>query len=209
MAWTREKRREAGKGFDRERAKSHSPLMPTVDVIGGPNGAGKTSLAYQLLPAALCRRFVNADEIAAGLSPFVVDAARVRAGRLMLRQIRELAAGREDFAFESTLSSRILVRFLRDLRRDGYRIHLTYLYLHSANLALQRVHSRVRCGGHGIPERDVERRYRRSMKNLGKDYLPLADQWRVYDNSAGALRVIARGDRCETVISDQTTWQRM
>lgn len=183
--------------------------MPTVHVIGGPNGAGKTSLAYQLLPAALCRQFVNADEIAAGLSPFVVDAARVRAGRLMLRQIRALAAGREDFAFESTLSSRILVRFVRDLRRDGYRIHLSYLYLHSANLALQRVRNRVRCGGHGIPARDVERRYRRSLENLKNDYLPLADWWRVYDNSSDNPRVIARGGHRETVISDRTTWQRM
>jgi len=191
--------------------------MPTVHVIGGPNGAGKSSLAEQVLPAALRRRFVNADTIAAGLSPLEAGAARMRAGRLMLRQIRALAAGREDFAFESTLSSRMFIKFLRELKRDGYQIHITYIYLHSVALAQRRVRGRVHCGGHDIPARDIERRYRRSLDNFQNAYRPLADLWRVYDNSAGILRLIARGDSAGAVISDisdfdikdRATWQPM
>lgn len=214
--------------------------MPTVHVIGGPNGAGKSSLANQVLPAALRARFVNADSIAAGLSPLpspstpstpsspsspsspspspsspsppstvAAAAARMQAGRLMLKQIRALASAAEDFAFESTLSSRLFIKFLRGLSRDGYQIHITYIYLHSVQLARRRVQGRVHCGGHDIPPRDIERRYRRSLRNFKNAYLPLADQWRVYDNSAGILRVIARADSAGLVISDQATWQQM
>jgi len=133
----------------------------------------------------------------------------MQAGRLMLKQIRQLASAAEDFAFESTLSSRLFIKFLRGLSRDGYQIHITYIYLHSVQLARRRVQGRVHCGGHDIPARDIERRYRRSLHNFKNAYLPLADQWRVYDNSAGILRVIARADSAGLVISDQATWQQM
>ena len=181
--------------------------MPLVYVIGGPNGAGKTTLGYRLLPGALCRQFVNADEIAAGLSPFDYDAARLQAGRLMLRRMQGLAEAGEPFAFESTLSSRSLRNFLCDLRSKGYQIHLIYIYLRSAAMAVERVRGRVRCGGHDVPLRDIERRYRRSLVNLKNDYLPLAERWTVYDNSTDNLRVVARGDRAETSILDKALWQ--
>jgi len=181
--------------------------MPTVHVIGGPNGAGKSSLAARLLPAAL-RRFVNADEIAAGLAPAEGAAVRMQAGRLMLRQIRAHAEAGECFAFESTLASRVFIKFLRELKRDGYQIHLTYIHLSTAALARRRVQGRVRCGGHDIPRADVERRYRRSLDNFRAAYRPLADQWRVYDNSA-YLRLIARGDSSRITVIDPSTWSRI
>ncbi len=183
--------------------------MPVVYVIGGPNGAGKTTLAYRLLPESLCHQFVNADEIAAGLSPFAYDATRLQAGRVMLRRIRELAGKGEDFAFESTLSSRSLINFLRGLWGKGYRIHLIYIYLWSVEIAVERVRNRVRCGGHDIPVRDIERRYRRSLVNLKNDYLPLAEQWRVYDNSTDNLIVVARGERAETVVENEQQWRKI
>ena len=183
--------------------------MPVVYVIGGPNGAGKTTLAYRLLPESLCHQFVNADEIAAGLSPFAYEATRLQAGRSMLRRIRELADKGEDFAFESTLSSRSLINFLQGLRDKGYRVHLIYIYLWSVEMALERVRNRVRCGGHDIPVRDIERRYRRSLANLKNDYLPLADQWAVYDNSINNLRVVATHDYAGTTIVDKVQWQKI
>jgi len=184
--------------------------MPTVHVIGGPNGAGKSSLAQQLLPAALLRRFVNADDIAAGLasSRAGAAAARVRAGRLMLRQIRAHAAAGERFAFETTLASRMFIKFLRELKRDGYQIHLTYIYLNSAALAQRRVQGRVSCGGHDIPRADIERRYRRSVANFRAAYRALADQWRVYDNSA-VLRLVARAAGAGITVIDNNTWQQI
>jgi len=183
--------------------------MPVVCVIGGPNGAGKTTLAYQLLPESLCRQFVNADEIAAGLSPFAHETVRVQAGRLMLRRMRELACRGEDFAFESTLSSRSPVKFLRGLRGKNYRIHLIYIYLHSVNLALARVRNRVRCGGHDIPVADIKRRYHRSLANLKNDYLPLAGRWTVYDNSTDNLRVVAHGGQAAPAVEDETQWRQI
>jgi len=182
--------------------------MPTVHVIGGPNGAGKSSLAARLLPAALLRRFVNADEIAAGLAPARAAGARIPAGRLMLRQIRAHAAAGECFAFESTLASRVFIKFLRELKRDGYQIHLTYIHLSTVALARRRVQGRVSCGGHDIPRADLERRYRRSLDNFRAAYRPLADQWRAYDNSA-YLRPIARGDSSRITVIDPSTWSRI
>lgn len=133
--------------------------MPTVIVMGGPNGAGKTTIATRLLPALGIRHFVNADDIARGLSAFAPESVAVEAGRLMLRRIDELAKRRESFAFESTLAARSFAVLLRRLKADGYTVRLIYVWLQRPEIAISRVAERVRRGGHQIPEETIIRRY--------------------------------------------------
>jgi predicted ABC-type ATPase len=157
------------------------PESSTVVVIGGPNGAGKSTAAPFLLKGALgVLEFVNADQIALGLSAFAPETVAFQAGRIMLRRLQALALSGASFAFESTLSSRSFARFLVDCRRRGYRVILFYLTLPSADLALQRVALRVGQGGHGVPPDDVRRRFGRSLHNLFELYLPLADRCRYW-----------------------------
>ena len=160
---------------------------PHVIVVAGPNGAGKSTTAPALLKDSLeVAEFVNADTIAAGLSAFRPASVAVAAGQIMLARMRELAARRENFAFETTLASRSLVRWLAQLQRDGYDVHLLFLWLRSSELAVNRVMERVRQGGHDIPPEVVRRRYRAGLANLFKLYIPLADGWQVFDNSGPA-----------------------
>lgn len=136
--------------------------MPTLYVIGGPNGAGKTTAALELLPNFLdCKEYVNADAIAAGLSPFNVEGVAVQAGRLLLERINQLAEDGVDFAFESTLSAKIFAGFIEKCKTKGYKIVLIYVWLESADLAIERVAKRVKNGGHHIPNDVVLRRYKR------------------------------------------------
>src|SRR3954447_16330203 len=126
--------------------------QPTVYVIAGPNGAGKTTFATEFLPAFVqCREFVNADLIAAGLSPFAPETQAIRAGRLLLTRIKELSAPRQDFGFETTLAGRSYVKALKAMRADGYRLELFFLWLPSADLAVARVENRAIQGGHSVP----------------------------------------------------------
>jgi predicted ABC-type ATPase len=158
--------------------------MPNLYVIGGPNGAGKTTIARTLLPEFLgCYEFVNADLIAAGLSPFRPEGVAIRAGRLMLERMSSLAESGVDFAFESTLASRSFVPFLKNCKARGYEIHLLYVWLDSPERAIERVANRVLEGGHFVPDETVKRRYETGRKNFVQLYLPLADSWRVFDNS--------------------------
>lgn len=167
---------------------------PTVFVIGGPNGAGKTSAAQTLLPQGLgIVEFLNADAIAAGLSPFRPFRVEAVAGRLMLQRFEELAAERTTFAFEATLSGRGFAARLVELRRLGYRVHMVYLWLRNADLAVQRVRQRVAAGGHDVPEFVVRRRFHRSAANFMNIYRPLAEFWLVCDNSMQELRRVADG----------------
>ena len=153
-------------------------------MIAGPNGAGKTTFARQFLPReAGVVRFVNADLIASGLSPVRPDLAAVAAGKLLLREINRLAAARETFAFETTMSGLTYAPFLRRLKVAGYRIEIAFLRLDSADLAVRRVALRVRAGGHGVPEPDIRRRFARGWRNFLSIYKPLADTWAVWDNS--------------------------
>src|SRR5271168_3613615 len=132
---------------------------PTVYVIAGPNGAGKTTFASEFLPDFVkCREFLNADLIAAGLSPFAPEAQNVRAGRLLLERIRELAGERVDFGFETTLSGRTYVKRLTDMRASGFRVVLFFLWLPNVDMAVARVRKRVVEGGHGVPLEDIRRR---------------------------------------------------
>ncbi len=158
--------------------------VPRCIVIAGPNGAGKTTFAREFLPNyADVVHFVNADLIAGGLSPLRPESAAVAAGRLFLKELDRLAKARADFAFESTLSGTTYASSLKHWKADGYRIEIIYLKLRSPQIALRRIASRVRQGGHGIPKADVLRRFQRSWDNYKRIYQPIADTWMVYDNS--------------------------
>jgi predicted ABC-type ATPase len=169
--------------------------MPRIFVIGGPNGAGKTTVAGGLLPEILeCDEYVNADAIATALSPFESDRAAFKAGRVMLEVIHDLAARRKDFAFETTMASRTFAPFLRRCRARGYEINLLFLWLNSIALAERRVAKRVRGGGHGIPRKVIRRRYGAGIRNFLKLYVPLADNWFVYDNSGRHPGLVAQSE---------------
>jgi predicted ABC-type ATPase len=163
-----------------------------IVVLGGPNGAGKTTAAQVLVPQALeIREFVNADDIARGLSPFNPDRAAFAAGRLMIDRMRDLARSEQSFAFETTCSGRRHADFLRRRKLEGWRVTLLFLWLPSPQYALDRVARRVRQGGHGIPDRVVVRRYWVGLRNLLQYYLPLADVAAIYDNSDDRRILIA------------------
>ena len=184
--------------------------QPHVIVIGGPNGAGKSTIAPLVLRDYLAvPDFVNADQIAAGLSAFNPEGAAFEAGRIMLRRLDELAASDRSFAFESTLSSRTFSVFLKKLKAQGYRINLCYVWLDSIALAQERVALRVKMGGHNIPPDVIARRYARSIQNFRDLYLPIADRWRVYDNSNESnSRLIARGgEEINTDIYKEDAWK--
>lgn len=183
---------------------------PTVVVIAGPNGAGKSTAAPFLLKQALgIFEFVNADQIATGLSAYAPETVAFEAGRIMLKRLRELLAAKVSFAFESTLSSRSFAAFLGRCKAQGYRVEIFYVALPSAELAVERVALRVRFGGHNIPTEIVERRFLRSLKNLFELYIPLADQWVVLDNAGGALKPLARGTARSTRVTEREAWQKL
>jgi predicted ABC-type ATPase len=179
-----------------------------IVIIGGPNGAGKTTAAQLLVPRGLqISEFVNADEIARGLSPFNPERAALVAGRLMLERIRELIKNRQSFAFETTCAGRTHLAMLRRCKADGWRVTLVYLWLPSPQAALDRVARRVREGGHGIPNDVVVRRYWSGLANLQLLYLPLADVAVIYDNSDGHGTLIAeRLPKSSLVIHDANRW---
>jgi predicted ABC-type ATPase len=163
---------------------SNKIRQPTAYVIAGPNGAGKTTFATEFLPDFVkCREFLNADLIAAGLSPFAPETQNMRAGRLLLERIRELSKAREDFGFETTLAGRMHVKLLSDLPRRGYRIDLFFLWLPSADMAVRRVAERVSEGGHAVPEDVVRRRFVSGVRNLFQLYGPRVDSWWLYNAS--------------------------
>ncbi|HOY59695.1 MAG TPA: hypothetical protein PK640_16370 [Verrucomicrobiota bacterium] len=156
---------------------------PSIYVIAGCNGAGKTTFAMEFLPKEVkCLRFLNADEIARGLSPLKPSAGAVRAARLLLTEVDECLRCRETFALETTLSGKTYIRLFRRARELGYEIELHYLWLSSPAQAIARVRLRVRQGGHHVPAADIRRRFKRSLLHLLDDYLPLATRWAVWDS---------------------------
>lgn len=167
---------------------------PKVYIIAGPNGAGKTTFANRFLPDFVgCRHFVNADLIAAGLSPYAPELAAVEAGRLMLRRMDELARQKADFGFETTLAAKTLIKRLKILKRAGYKTHIVYLWIESPELSMTRVAERVRKGGHHVPDETVRRRYYAGLKNLFFVYMSLVDYWTIYDNSGTGFVRISHG----------------
>jgi predicted ABC-type ATPase len=185
--------------------------MKDVVVIGGPNGAGKTTAAFDLLPKWLeIREFINADEIARGLSPFDPEGSALIAGRIMLDRIHALIESQQSFAFETTCASRVHVRFLKTMRATGYRVILLFLWLPSEKTAIDRVARRVREGGHRIPTEVIKRRYVSGLRNMLHLYLPLADIALIYDNSDGNCHLIAERHRdMPLVVHDQRCWKRI
>jgi len=166
---------------------------PTLYIIAGPNGAGKTTFARRFLPVyAECREFVNADLIAQGLAPFSPEAAAFRAGRLMLEEIGKLGRQRRDFGFETTLSGKTYLPLLREMKDRGYSMHLFFLWIPRVELSLERVASRVRQGGHNVPEPVVRRRFNKGISNFFRHYRPLLDSWIIFDNSSETPRIIAQ-----------------
>lgn len=141
--------------------------MKKLYVIAGCNGAGKTTASYTILPEILnCDEFVNADEIAKGLSPFRPEKAGIQAGRLMLQRIKSLIENGQDFAFETTLATRSYKNLVSDAQADGYFVTLIFFYLNSQDLAVKRVETRVKEGGHDIPEKVIRRRYENGLNNF-------------------------------------------
>ena len=165
-------------------------------MIAGPNGAGKTTFAGEFLPnEADCPVFVNADLIAAGLSPFQSDQVAVHAARLMLRQIDEHARRGRSFAFETTLSGRLHARRIPRWREQGYRVKLFYLRLPTPEAAIARVAQRVSEGGHDVPESVIRRRFDAGWRNFEGIYRALVDAWALYDNSGDVPLLISQGGR--------------
>ncbi len=166
-----------------------------IVIIAGPNGAGKTTFAREYLPReADCPDFINVDLIAAGLSPFNPDRAALRAGRLMLQEIKRRVLAGESFAFETTLSGRNYARAIPRWRAVGYYVKLIFLSLPSADLAVGRVQARAAQGGHNVPEEIVRRRFDGGSRNFKRLYRKLVDRWVLYDNSGPKPRRIAAGD---------------
>ena len=168
--------------------------MANLYVISGCNGAGKTTASYSVLPDMLnCKEFVNADEIAKGLSPFQPDKVAIEAGRIMLTRIKDLIKHNVDFAFETTLASKSYAPFIREAQLKGYFVTLVFFWLYSPELAIERVKTRVNSGGHDIPENVINRRYWAGICNLSKLYVPISDYWLIIDNSEPPFQVIAEG----------------
>lgn len=181
--------------------------MKDVIVLGGPNGAGKTTAASRLLPWHLgIREFVNADEIARGISPFNPEGSAIAAGRLLVQRIRALARDGDNFAFETTCAGRGHVQLLRSCRERGYRVTLLFLWLPSPQMALARVARRVSEGGHGILDSVVVRRYWSGLRNMRQLYLALADIGLIYDNSDEGRMLIAETTRKHVTVHDPKRW---
>ena len=185
---------------------------PNLYIIAGPNGAGKTTASYTLLPEMLgCVNFVNADEIARGLSPFAPQMVDIQAARIMLQRIEELLEQKVDFAIETTLATRSYVQLIQRAQKTGYKVHLLFLCLESPEQAIQRVAQRVSNGGHGIPEADIRRRFKRGIDNLIHLYLPICNSVLVFNNIKTPAQLIARkkdmGDEIELV--DPNMWNQL
>jgi predicted ABC-type ATPase len=165
---------------------------PTIYLIAGCNGAGKTTFAKEFLPNIGVVRFLNADEIARGLSPLRPEVVAFKAGRLLLSELREQVARGETFALESTLSGRTYVSLFEKAKNQrGYQIELHFVWIPNPQEAIRRVRQRVKEGGHHVPAVDIRRRFSRSIEHLLNDYAPLADKWFLWDNSAPPAKLLA------------------
>ena len=184
---------------------------PHVLVIAGPNGAGKSTAARSFLRSPLSLlEFVNADVIAQGLSAFNPDAAAIQAGRIMLARLKQLAEERASFAFETTLASRSFARWIQELCGTGYVFDLFFFWIPSAELAIDRVATRVQQGGHHVPPHVVRRRYSRGISNFFRIYSRLATNWRFYDNSRPESRIVAgRMSGGEVQVFDLELWDSL
>jgi len=167
-------------------------LKKNLYIIAGCNGAGKTIASFTILPDILnCREFVNADEIARGLSPFQPEKVSFEAGRIMLNRIQELLFSKQDFAFETTLATKSFKNTIIKAKNNNFNVILLFFWLNKVELAIERVKIRVKEGGHHIPSDIIKRRYKRGIQNLFSIYLPIADEFMLFDNSSGEVELIA------------------
>jgi len=180
-------------------------------IISGCNGAGKTTASYTVLPEVLdCREFVNADEIARGLSPFNPESVSIEAGRLMLSRIEELLERDESFSIETTLATKSYINLVRRAQAKGYNVRLLFFWLRTPDLAVQRVAERVAKGGHNIPTDVIRRRYVAGISNLFRLFMREVDYWEIYDNSEYPAVQIATGGKNErTEIIIETTYNKI
>ncbi len=183
--------------------------MPRLYIISGCNGAGKTTASYSLLPEMLdCREFVNSDEFAKGLSPFDPSKASIQASRYMIMKIRYLLKQQKDFAVETTLATRTLLKTAKMAQAAGYTVTLLYFWLNSPEMAIERVRARVEAGGHNIPEETIRRRYHVGIYYFFNSYAPICERWILADNSQIPFRVIAEGSKNDVVnIKDEDTYK--
>ncbi len=182
--------------------------MPRCLIIAGPNGAGKTTFALEyLLGEAGITRFLNADMIASGLSPFAPEEKSVLAGRLFLDEIEAALKAREDFAFETTLSGRGYLKLIDQLRAEAWSVELHYIALPSAEFSKSRVAERVRHGGHNIPATDISRRFPRSLRNLLNDYRMRVDRCLCYMGGEGVARPVFRQSGGKCVVYDDALFE--
>jgi predicted ABC-type ATPase len=183
--------------------------MPNIYIIAGCNGAGKTTASFTVLPEMLdCDEFINADEIARGLSPLNPEKAAIEAGRLMLTKIEKLILNQKDFAFETTLSTKSYTKTIQRAKQQGYQITLVFFWLDSVDLAIERVKIRVFEGGHDIPISVIIRRYYSGLINLFNLYTPLCDYWMIFNNSGSPSELIAEGySNKDIVIKNMSTFE--
>ncbi len=190
------------------RQSKSNEMIPTIYVIAGPNGAGKTTFATQYLPKfAHCRNFLNADLIAAGLSPFAPELESARAGRTLLTRFRELREAKQTFAVETTLAGKSYARLFLQMKGQGYRVVLFFLWLPEVEMAIARVANRVRQGGHSIPEEDIRRRYPAGLENFAQLYQSIADEWWLIAGGHGPPIEVARKADGRVQAGDQARHQ--
>ncbi len=185
--------------------------MPNLYIIAGCNGAGKTTASFTVLPELLgCKEFVNADEIARGLSPFQPEKVAIEAGRIMLSRIDDLLKLKQDFAFETTLASKGYVRTIERAKANGYFVTLVFFWLEKVELAMERVKARVAAGGHHIPDEVIRRRYKAGVKNFLLLYKQVCDYWMVIDNSKNPMAMVTNGYPKESkeIIFERETWEQ-
>ncbi len=185
-------------------------MKPTIYIISGCNGAGKTTASFTILPEILgVHEFVNADEIAKGLSPFQPEKVNFEAGRIMLSRLDELIAQKADFAFETTLATRSYLGRIKKARKQGYRVVMVYFWLSSVALAQARVALRVTEGGHNISPPVIKRRYERGLHNLFHLYMDAVSEWLVVDNSEERHVLLASQVRgSKPYISEWQKWRK-
>ena len=175
--------------------------LPKLYIIAGCNGAGKTTASFTILPEVLgCKEFINADEIAKGLSPFQPENVAMQAGRIMLARMDELLQKGETFAFETTLATKSYKKKIELAQANGYEVTLLFFWLDSPNIAKKRVAQRVAEGGHNIPLETIERRYYNGIANLFTIYIDMVDICYIFDNSEGRKELIAQKERHKDIV---------
>ena len=175
--------------------------LPKLYIIAGCNGAGKPTASFTILPEILgCKEFINADEIAKGLSPFQPESVAMQAGRIMLARMDELLQKGETFAFETTLATKSYKQKIEWAQANGYEVTLLFFWLDSPNIAKERVAQRVAEGGHNIPLETIERRYYNGIANLFAIYIDMVDICYIFDNSEGRKELIAQKEKHKGII---------